>query len=100
MDIKKKRIKVIKVTVILGVTLPILFALMSDPKSNDGIVVMFFIVAAMISQWASIYIKNQHAIHAVFIISHLTTYLLLGWIIARLIYPNKKISNKAEMPQD
>ena len=35
MDIKKKRKKVIKITIILGVILPILFALMSESKANS-----------------------------------------------------------------
>jgi hypothetical protein len=99
MDIKKKRMQVIKLTLILGVTLPILILVMSGPKSDSPLVLLLCIVAGKLTELVSHFIKNRHALFAIFIVVHIATYLFLGWIVARLIYPSKKDSLKNGVTQ-
>jgi predicted permease len=98
MDIKKKRR-----IVIVAVSLPfILLGILGvRPGIPGGLMNIFcwiytpcFYVKAFVRQFS----ESHILLYVVFWLTYIATYLLLGWIIARLIYPDKKISNKAEIP--
>jgi antibiotic biosynthesis monooxygenase (ABM) superfamily enzyme len=102
MDIKKKRIKLIKWTLAIAIFLPAWLFPFTHPKGGEPlyIVRLFFFIPSLVTKLLiSIKLPAVMVIMS-FAITHVLTYFLIGWIIARLIYPNKKISDKAETPQD
>jgi len=96
MYIKKKRQVVIIVVFTVAMLLTLAMSI-SDLKLEvpGGLTNIFFCiyipsfyVTTLVRQFTESYIL----LYSVFWITYIVTYLLLGWIIARLAYPNKKSS--------
>ncbi len=105
MDIKKKKENLIGVIIIVGIFVPLLLLIISDSKSDDWempVIYCLCFVGIKVSELISFFIKSRIMLFPFFFIIHVLSYFFLGWIIARLIYPNKKLSeadNPSEPPQ-
>jgi len=92
MDIKKKRERLITWILAIGVFLPILLFPWCCPKGQEPFLIMKLIcfVAIQITGFLYIFTHSVVLIVSVFTIAHVLTCLFIGWIIARLVYPNRK----------
>lgn len=103
MDIKKKRKKVIYVTVVTGLGIPLialLFAMIeifffNFNKTQVTFSDIIFYSSSYLSQEITqmIFAPKESSLLLMlplFVFCQCTIYAFLGWIIARLVYPNKK----------
>ncbi|MCK4983248.1 MAG: hypothetical protein KAS17_10010, partial [Victivallaceae bacterium] len=103
MDIKKKREKLITIIVAIGIFVPILTLIFGIYKLGRFLVPVnycFCFVAFQISKLIAPFVIHPRIIFFVFIIIYVLNYLFLGWIIARLVYPNKKLLPEPDTPSE
>ena len=103
METREKRRLIIWTFIGIGFFLPILSVSLAN-ISIDITLVMFCISSYLSSMTATLIshiLKGGVAVGVlIFIAVQSIIYGGIGWIIARPIYPNRKISDKAETPQD
>ncbi len=103
MDVKKKRIRVIKWTLAIAVFLPILLSPLTVPPKGEPplyIVHLFFFIPSLIATLLHDLTDSPVVIIMGFAITHVLVFFIIGWIIARLVYMNKKTASKSEPAQD
>lgn len=96
MDLKKKRERLITWVLAMGVFLPLLFLMISPAKSiksNSWLLCVFYcfcFISIKITELTAIFVKSQSMFLPILCITHILTCFFIGWIIARLVYPNSK----------
>ena len=100
MNIKKKRQVVI---VVVSLPFIVLGILGFRPGIPGGLMNIFFWIYTpcfYVKDFVRQFSESYVLLYSVFWFTYIVTYLLLGWIIARLIYPNKKPLPESTIPPE
>jgi len=103
MNLKKKREKLITLILAIGVFIPLLFLMISPAKSNSWLLSVFYcfcFISIKITELTAIFVKSQSMFFLILCITHILTCFFIGWIIARLVYPNKKSLPESTKPPE
>ena len=101
MDIKKKRRNLIIGFMICGLIPPAMLLTMHVKDDLAQITFLFSIVPVALHHYFSSVLKwNDLASGAMGAIGQMVVYSFWGWLSARLVYPNKKLSSETDIPSE
>ena len=99
MDLEIKRRNLRLAILLSGVFLPFLLLPWADPKTGGPLIPVSYcicVVGLKVSKFVYELTKIDLLRRATFIVAHVSFYIVLAWISARLIYPNKKLSPESD----